>query len=212
MKPRLLDLFSGAGGAARGYQLAGFHVTGVDVRPQSRYAGDVFIQADAMTFPLDGFDAIHASPPCKRWTKLGALHAPARHLDLLTPTRERLIASGLPWVIENVPGSPMRPDWVLCGCLFLLPGLRRQRWFETNWSGVQMQSPCNHSDVEEAVTVAGHPGGRSKRDGVHRPLLVDWKRSMGIDWMTAAELSQAIPPAYTRAIGEQLLAHLAVTA
>jgi DNA (cytosine-5)-methyltransferase 1 len=66
MKPRLLDLFSGAGGAARGYQRAGFHVTGVDIRPQPHYAGDEFIQADAMTYPLEGFDAIHASPPCQQ--------------------------------------------------------------------------------------------------------------------------------------------------
>lgn len=211
MKPRLLDLFCGAGGSAVGYHRAGFEVLGVDLKPQPRYPF-AFVQADAMTFPLDGFDAIHASPPCKLFTKMSALHAPGRHLDLLTPTRERLIRSGLPWVIENVPGAPLRPDWVLCGCLFLLPGLRRQRWFETNWSGVQMQSPCNHSDVEEAVTVMGHPGGRSTRDGTHRPKLADWKRSMGIDWMTADELSQAIPPAYAHAIGEQLLAHLAVTA
>lgn len=210
MRPRLLDLFAGAGGSARGYQLAGFHVTGVDIKPQPRYAGDVFVQADAMTFPLDGYDAIHASPPCKGFTKLAALHA-SRHADLLTPTRGRLSRTGIPWVIENVPGAPMRPDWVLCGCLFLLPGLRRQRWFETNWSGVQLQSPCNHSDVEDAVTVAGHPGGRSSRDGVHRPALATWRRAMGVDWMSARELSQAIPPAYTKCIGEQLLSHLAVS-
>jgi hypothetical protein len=63
--PRILDLFSGAGGCARGYQQAGFYVVGVDHRPQPRYAGDEFIQADATLFPLDGFDAIHASPPCQ---------------------------------------------------------------------------------------------------------------------------------------------------
>lgn len=67
--PTLNDLFCGAGGCTRGYQLAGFHVVGVDNRPQPRYVGDHFIQADAMTYPLDGYDAIHASPPCQAYTQ-----------------------------------------------------------------------------------------------------------------------------------------------
>ena len=104
MKPRLLDLFCGAGGAARGYQLAGFHVTGVDIAPQPRYAGDEFFRADAMTFPLDGYDAIHASPPCQDHSSLRGMWNARHHGTgwMLAATRERLRAWGGPYVIENV--------------------------------------------------------------------------------------------------------------
>lgn len=115
MKPRLLDLFSGAGGAARGYQLAGFHVTGVDINPQPRYCGDEFVQADAMTFPLDGFDAVHASPPCQDHSPLSALVGAHGTGWMLDATRKRLEAWGGLWVIENVMGAAMRPALVLCG-------------------------------------------------------------------------------------------------
>ena len=108
MRPRLLDLFCGAGGAARGYQLAGFHVTGIDINPQPRYAGDEFVQADALTYPLDGFDAIHASPPCQAYTSLRVMWNAIEHADLIPSTRANLIESGLPYVIENVPGAPLR--------------------------------------------------------------------------------------------------------
>jgi DNA (cytosine-5)-methyltransferase 1 len=33
-KPKLLDLYCGAGGASKGYQRAGFYVVGVDINPQ----------------------------------------------------------------------------------------------------------------------------------------------------------------------------------
>lgn len=217
MRPRLLDLYCGAGGAAVGYHRAGFDVVGVDIRPQPRYPFE-FHRADALMLMddlLDGwptsgfaagytlgeFAAIHASPPCKRFTKLAALHSP-RHRDLLTPTRERLIRSGLPWAIENVPGAPMRPDIVLCGEMFNL-GVRRHRWFETSPILYSLIPPCCHS--ERVVSVHGMPGGTSQRDGP-MPHLEDWKRAMGIDWMSARELAQAIPPGYTQFIGEQLLA------
>ena len=121
-RPRLLDLFSGAGGAAVGYHRAGFDVVGVDIEPQPHYPFE-FHQADAMTFPSSGFDAIHASPPCQAFSIAAKYKGTAgRHKDLLTPTRTRLQAAGLPWVIENVPGAPMRADYLLCGCMFGLPG------------------------------------------------------------------------------------------
>lgn len=209
MKPRLLDLFCGAGGAARGYQLAGFHVTGVDIKPQPRYAGDAFHQGDALEFlaaHAAEFDAVHASPPCKRFTRL-AVATRGDHPDLLTPTRDMLTWVGRPWVIENVPGAPMRPDIILCGEMFGL-GVRRHRWFETSPVIFSLMPPCRHD--QRVVSVHGMPGGRSTRDGV-MPRLADWKAAMGIDWMSARELSQAIPPAYTYFIGEQLLAHLSST-
>lgn len=156
-RPRLLDLFSGAGGAARGYQQAGFHVTGVDIKPQRRYAGDEFICADALTYPLDGYDAIHASPPCQRYTSMTrSFGGWENHPDLLPATRDRLQATSTPWIIENVPGAPMRADYKLCGCMFDLPmrGLQRERWFETSWQGFSMVPGHDHS--LPAITIAGH--------------------------------------------------------
>ena len=209
MTPRLLDLFCGAGGAGMGYHRAGFDVVGVDLQPMPNYPFE-FHRSDALAFLADtdshDFDAIHASPPCLDHTKLayhrGYLHGTG---DLLAQTREVLIALGRPWVIENVPGAPMRPDYKLCGCMFGLPGLRRERWFETSWQGYAMRAPCHHAD--RTVSVNGHPGGTSTRDGSRGfGSTAEWKLAMGIDWMTAKEMAQAIPPAYCEFIGEQLLA------
>jgi DNA (cytosine-5)-methyltransferase 1 len=202
-RPRLLDLFCGAGGAAMGYWRAGFDVTGVDNRPQPRYPFR-FVQADAMTFPLDGFDAIHASPPCQD-------HMRSRNQDLhgtawmLDGTRVRLAAQSALWIIENVPGAPMRADYKLCGCMFGLPNLRRERWFETSWFAFALRQPCLH--VEPVMSVTGNsPGKRGEKDLFGRwPTREDWRRAMGVDWMTAGELAQAIPPAYTEYIGGQLM-------
>jgi DNA (cytosine-5)-methyltransferase 1 len=213
MRPRLLDLFCGAGGAAMGYHRAGFDVVGVDIAPQPRYPF-TFVQADALEFLgeivlhpearfREGFDAIHASPPCKRFNVLSRnLGSAGSHPDLLTPMRELLKASGLPWVIENVPGAPMRPDLKLCGCMFGLPGLKRERWFEF-WRPVfEMRQPCRH--IGQTITVVG--GGPDYRNPHRAASLADKKRAMGIDWMTRDGLAQAIPPAYTEHIGTQLLA------
>jgi DNA (cytosine-5)-methyltransferase 1 len=210
-RPRLLDLFCGAGGAAVGYHRAGFDVTGVDNRPQSRYPFP-FIQADAMTFPLGGYDAIHASPPCQDHS-VTQNFTTARHGSgwMLAATRELLQQQPLPWVIENVPGSPMRADYKLCGCMF--DGLRtdtmmlnRERWFETSWHGFGMRPPCSH-DLP-AVSVAGHDVPSHQRKFGRSVTLKERRQAMGIDWMGRDELGQAIPPAYTVYIGAQLMEHL----
>jgi DNA (cytosine-5)-methyltransferase 1 len=208
-RPRLLDLFCGAGGAAMGYARAGFEVVGVDVADQPHYPFE-FRQADAMTFPLDGFDAIHASPPCQAFSIASKYKGTAhKHLDLLTPTRLRLQPVSVPWVIENVPGAPMRPDYLLCGCMFGLPGLRRERWFETSWHGFAMIP--SHDHREPVITVAGH-GPPSRVRSEARPVYVsDWRKAMGIDWMNRDELAQAIPPAYTEYVGRALAGVLAGT-
>lgn len=205
--PLLLDLFSGAGGAATGYHRAGFEVVGVDVKPQPRYPFE-FHQADAMTYPLDGFDAIHASPPCQDHTRS---YVPREHGTgwMLAATRERLAASGVPWVIENVPGAPMRVDLKLCGCMFGLPRLKRERWFETSWRAFELREPCHHPDP--VVTVAGHgiPSGSwylGRSDGYEYSRMA--REAMGIGWMTRDELAQAIPPAYTEYVGRQLMERL----
>jgi DNA (cytosine-5)-methyltransferase 1 len=212
-RPLLLDLFCGAGGAAVGYHRAGFDIVGIDNRPQLNYPYE-FRQADALEYLWDNgtrFDAIHASPPCQDHSRLRGMPQFDRHdtAHLLEGTRNALSRTGIPWVIENVPGAPMRADYKLCGCMFGLPGLRRERWFETSWRGFDLRHPCSHSD--HTVTVAGHAGGSSRRDGRGGfGNTSEWKRAMGIDWMTGRELAQAIPPAYTHYIGEQLLSALKV--
>ena len=145
MKPRLLDLFSGAGGCARGYHDAGFEVVGVDQVPQPNYPYE-FHQADAMTFPLDGFDAIHASPPCQAHSTIAKQQRVLRpgayeHPDLVDATRQRLIEAGVPWVIENVPGAPLANAIQLCGSSFGL-NVRRHRLFECSFP--IMGVPCAH--------------------------------------------------------------------
>lgn len=209
-RPRLLDLFCGAGGCTRGYQDAGFYVVGVDTKPQPHYVGDEFYQADAMSYPLDGFDVVHASPPCQD-------HSVMRHLStyvergtahMLPYTRSRFDASGLPYVIENVGGAAMTNRVVLCGSSFGL-GVRRHRQFESN---VMLWNPpaCRHElqPLPVDVTGVGGPGGRHRKP----QSLAHAREVMGIDWMTRKELSQAIPPAYTRWIGEQLIAAIGLEA
>ncbi len=114
-----------------GYWLAGFDVVGVDIEPQSRYPFR-FIQADALTFPLSGFDLIHASPICKSYSATAVLND-ASHPRQIEAVRERLAGSGVPYVIENVPGAPLRSPVMLCGAMF--PGLRvyRHRLFEASF-------------------------------------------------------------------------------
>jgi DNA (cytosine-5)-methyltransferase 1 len=212
-RPRLLDLFCGAGGAAMGYHRAGFEVVGVDIKPQPRYPFE-FHQADAMTFPLDGFDVIHASPPCQAYSVANNIHGHV-HPDLLPATRARLEASGVPWVIENVPGAPMRHAVVCCGLAFGL-NVKRHRFFES--SELVLTPPCPSHEGDwllvfgHSVLGRAHVSGRAKGGG---PILKRKERgiaagrlAMGIDWMNRAELSESIPPAYTEFIGKQLMAAL----
>jgi DNA (cytosine-5)-methyltransferase 1 len=214
MKPRLLDLFCGAGGAAVGYHRAGFEVVGVDINPQPHYPFE-FHQGDAMTWPLDGFDAIHASPPCQFasaashvWNGRRA-RPEERHPNLIPQTRARLRATGLPWVIENVPRAErwLLNPLMLCGSMFDTR-VYRHRLFECNPAIYFPPMMCNHSfampaskgayhvldDDHPFITAVGH--NFSAESG---------RRAMLIDWMTRDEMAQAIPPAYTEWIGAQLL-------
>lgn len=178
-----------------GYHLAGFEVTGVDVAPQENYPFD-FVQADAMTYPLDGFDAIHASPPCQHYANVTRWRGDqGDHPDLLPAVVERLEAARLPCVVENVPSSPMRPDFVLCGSMFGLK-VRRHRWFLTAWADYELVPPCQHDRLLPFM----HKGERAYAD------------AMGCHWMSAKEARQAIPPAYTEWIGARLMRALEVAA
>ncbi len=209
VKPRLLDLFCCAGGAGMGYHRAGFDVVGVDINPQPHYPFE-FHQADALTFPLDGFDAIHASPPCQGYSRM-------RHLPwlrdkvyplLIDPVRERLTEWGGPWVIENVEDAPLQTaaglfglhGVMLCGGMFGLP-IYRHRPFE---SSVNLPQPAHRrhtaviqpgrmlggrADVRRGITAWQEDGGV----GGHMANIDRVKAAMGIDWMTGDELAQAIP-------------------
>ncbi len=227
-RPRLLDLFCGAGGCAVGYHRAGFDVVGVDNRPMPRYPF-TFQEGDAIELLrcllkggyfqpngegrclyLEDFDAIHASPPCQAYTSLRHL-AKKEYPDLLAPSRSLLVESGKPWVIENVPGAPVHYHVFLCGGMF---GLRvyRHRLFETSFFVWQREHP-KHRVLAGAK---GTKGGRGRKAhylaGGHVTVAGNVGSyagpAMGIDWMTGKELSQAIPPAYTEWIGLRLLDQL----
>jgi hypothetical protein len=212
VKPRLLDLFCGAGGAAVGYDRAGFDVVGVDIAPQPRYPFE-FVQADAldaldrlsfglclvegdMRWHVEDFDAIHASPPCQHYANVTAWRGDqAGHADLVAPTRDLLERMGLPWVMENVREAPVRADFMLCGTALGLP-FRRHRHFETDWSGLVMSHGCQH-----------RPSDYSFDHGAKQPESV-YRDAMGCEWMTVEESREAIPPAYCELIGHQLMQHV----
>ena len=217
MKPRLLDLFCGAGGATRGYQQAGFEVVGVDISPQPNYCGDAFVQADALDVAewVDDrpeqvfwtFDAIHASPPCQSFTayRRKGNGVGDGYPNLIPRVRELLSESGLPYVIENVPGAPLENPVQLCGSSFGLD-VRRHRLFESNVP--MLPPPCDHGWQTPRFTPASNRTNlrRTVEIGVWRIPLEVQQRAMGIDWMTLPELSEALPPAYTEWLGGQLLA------
>jgi DNA (cytosine-5)-methyltransferase 1 len=223
---RLLDLCCGEGGAARGYHRAGFDVTGVDsdANRGKRYPY-VFIHADAVEYVKafgHKFDAIHASPPCQRFTHGNVVGEQAsKHPDLITPVREALASIDVPWVIENVPRAPLIDPITLCGTMFDLTAtdddgtvvhLQRHRLFESNVA-LSAPGPCRHVGVTQW---AGSYGGarrdkheaRHVRRGGYVPSVTVQERLLGIDWMTQTALRQSIPPAYTRWLGGLLLARL----
>lgn len=213
-RPRLLDLFCGAGGAAMGYHRAGFEVVGVDIAPQPRYPFE-FHRADALSilrsmvdYPSfscalwrpETWDAIHASPTCQTRSRATAWRGRRKdHPDTLTPTLKLLAGVSMPWVVENVPEAAwdgtMRADHLLCGSQFGLR-IKRHRVFQCgNWDAYRLRSPCQHRRLLPFM----HKGERAFAD------------AMGCTWMTNLQARQAIPPAYTRFIGgalmEQLLTH-----
>jgi DNA (cytosine-5)-methyltransferase 1 len=217
-KPRLLDLFCCAGGAGVGYSRAGFDVVGVDINPQPNYPLP-FIQADVLTLKakfIAQFDAIHASPPCQSYSDLAKRNGNAHEWPrLIEPTRKMLVKSGLPWVIENVDGAPLRNPIVLCGTMF--DGLRvlRHRLFESNFPIVQ---PLHgkHPKVHTFDRRKSHFGKTDEwKDFVQvtgggNCTLAAARAAMGINWMTKNEINESIPPVYTQYIGLQLLHHLTI--
>ena len=218
MKPRLLDLFCGAGGCSVGYHRAGFDVVGVDIEPQPNYPFE-FIQDDALAvlwvlleggtirgYKLEDFAVIHASCPCQRWAGSSHWHG-IDHPDLIAPTRDLLERTGLPYVLENVPGAPLKEPITLCGTMFGLEAdgfeLRRHRCFESNVF-LMMPGQCQHR--LPAIPVFGHGVNSDFKKRHGRTVAIKHRRkAMGIDWTNRDELAEAIPPAYTEHIGEFLM-------
>lgn len=210
-------MFSGGGGAARGYIDAGFDVTGVDHIEQPGYPGH-FVKDDALTYLIlwgHLFDAIHASPPCPRSSRITPWQYRNGWKDWIGPTREALIKFGVPWVIENVEGAPLRRDLTLCGTQFGLP-LYRHRVFETSWKWkpADLPAPCRHdrptwypwdkrkasygTEYEEGFIIPVHGDNNAP---AHLQFM-----AMGIEQgsMTRKQMIKAIPPAFTRFIGAEL--------
>jgi len=211
VRPLLLDLFCGAGGAAMGYHRAGFDVIGIDINPQPDYPFD-FIQADVMSLPSSYWHevrAVHASPPCPAYSVITP--DPEKHPRLIGPVRELLRSTGLPYVIENVEGAardmvnPVR----LCGSAFGLR-VRRHRLFESSFA--MMSTPCNHRAQGKALGVYGHIDGpnaaRGSKHGDKARTLDEARDAMGMPWASWNGCREAIPPAYTEFIGRHLIAHI----
>ena len=220
-RPKLLDLFCGAGGCAMGYHRAGFEVVGVDHRPQPRFPFH-FVQADALEYLEEHgreYACVHASPPCQRYSRASfTQNARSKHPDLLATVRSRLQEVAFSWVIENVDGAPVLHAVQLCGLMF---GLKvfRHRWLESSHLLIVPNHPSHKGKLigkDGMCCVVGHGGGVSRRmrsqaahlnrDGSGgQQTKAEWAEAMGIDWMTRNELSQAIPPAYMQFIGAQLM-------
>lgn len=208
---RLLDLYCKAGGASTGYHAAGFtEIVGVDIKNQKRYPFE-FIKADALEIMKDlnflkSFDAIAASPPCQT-------HSATKHLriaqgkstdkiDLIPQTRAALIASGKPYIIENVPGAPLQNPVMVCGSAFDLK-VRRHRIFESN---IELHGTnCDHKKQGRPVGVYGSMRDNIPNGGKTAETIEQAREAMGIEYMLWGELVEAIPPAYTEFLGKQVI-------
>ena len=209
----LLDLFCWAGGAGTGYARAGFDVVGVDIDPQPNYPFE-FVQGDALQFLRDHgseFDVVHASPPCQAYSTITPATTRDSHPRLIGEVRDLVRGLGKPFVIKNVEGArrDLSNPVKLCGSSFGL-GVRRHRYFEVNWPCFAFE--CAHREQGRAFGVYGqHPDSKEFRRpnggnrGVKATSVEHARELMGIDWMSWRELAEAIPPAFTLFLGEQLL-------
>lgn len=209
MKPKLLDLFCGVGGASVGYAMAGFEVHGVDLKHGKRYPYK-YTRADVLDVLNDEefisqFDVIHASPPCQT-------HSITKHLrnaqgkstskvDLIPQTREALIASGKPYIIENVMGSPLIDPVMLCGSAFGLK-VRRHRIFESNVPLIGTK--CDHKAQGRPIGIYGSLRDEIPKGGKTAESIEEARAAMEMDWAIWTELVEAIPPAYTKYLGKQI--------
>ena len=209
--PKILDLFCGAGGASMGYYRAGFEVEGVDIKHGKRYPFTYhrldFNLVDVKM--LKNYDLIHASPPCQTFSITKNLrNAQGKgtdKVDLIEPTRALLQASGVPYIIENVPGAPLIDPVLVCGSAFGLK-VRRHRLFESNMK--LKGTICNHQAQGRPVGVYGSMKDEIPNGGKTAETIEQAHDAMGIDWMIWSELVEAIPPAYTDYLGKQMIERL----
>ena len=187
-----------------GYHQAGFEVVGVDIKPQPHYPFE-FHQADALEFPLDGFDVIHASPPCQAYSKCTNPTYRENHPKLIEAIRTQLEKANIPFVIENVEGArhELIQPIMLCGSMFGLP-IRRHRYFEIDPLMMFLMSPCNHKPNPVYITGTPRPKHGPRKD----PPAAMKREALGTPWMTIKNMDEAIPPAYTEFIGKQLIVDL----
>lgn len=179
-------------------------ITGVDIEPQPRYPFK-FIQADALTFPLDGYDFIWASPPCQAYslgTARWRIHESFTYPDIVIPVEQKLNLSGIPYVIENVPQAPLINHLTLCGLMFGMRTLRH-RIFQTNFKVVAPFHPKHEGRPRDGVYVTVAGGGAGGGNGAN--TYAEWAKVMRIDWMNKKELAHAVPPDYARYVMEQWL-------
>lgn len=209
-RPQLLDLYCGVGGASAGYAAAGFDVVGIDIKAQPHYPY-TFYRADAIEFAKENgrkFDAIAASPPCQRYSHAQRIRN-REHPDLIGPTRETLAAAGRPYVIENVEDArdELVNPVILCGAMFGLETYRH-RLFEAG-AGFKFNAPAHPRHTVPVTKM-----GRAPREGEYMHIVGNFigaergRQIMGMPWATRNELREAIPPAYTKYIGTQLMAQL----
>lgn len=210
-RPKLLDLYCCGGGAGYGYEQAGYDVTGIDIEPQPKHRGN-FIQADAIEYlkaHFHEYDVIHASPPCQAYSMASMQFRKAgkEYVDLIEVTRRELIKTGKPYVIENVPGSPLINPIELCGSMF---GMRtyRHRLFESN---IELKAPTHPEHTAPNAKM-----GRKPKDGDFIQYVGHFsgvrlvQEMTGLYWLGQGELAQSIPPQYTKYIGEQLMVALSL--
>lgn len=201
-RPKALDLYCGAGGAAMGLERAGYSVTGVDILPQKNYPF-AFSFGNALDADLSGYDLVWASPPCQNHSRMSGCREGLRdkYLSLIAATREKLKAWGGPWIIENVVGAPLENPVMLCGAMFSLKTYRH-RIFESN---VSLTVP-HHPKHDKKSSKAGHwkNGTLVSVAGNCAPIALA-REAMEIDWTTGAELAEAVPPAFSEYLARQTL-------
>jgi len=211
-KPICLDLYCGAGGASVGYSRAGFYVIGIDKNPQPNFPFEFYL-ANALDIDIpDWVDFIHASPECQHFTvsrNIGTIDM-SKYSDDIELIRSKLQATGKPYVIENVPGSPLINPITLHGGMFGLKIIRK-RLFESNLFFLVPPQRIDERFTNSYCGYSSFANGAKKISVVgHNFNFRDAQLAMGISWMKKRkEIALAIPPAYTEFLGRQILEQIA---